>query len=123
MTFKNRLLLYGFGFIVGSIIVYFIWTKKDATFDYLPEARVLKNIQTKELHASIPAKISFVGFRIDSTALSTLISKGKVDFSKSETKTEPCKTYWISTHYNNQKLALIIENCDSIATIQRVIKE
>ena len=123
MKFSRRLLLYGFGFLMGIIIVFFIWNKKGASFDYMPEARVLKNIQTKKLNASIPAKLSLIGFHIDSTALSTMLKNGDIDFNKSNTKSKPCKTYWVNTYHNEQKLSLIIENCDSIATIQRIVKE
>lgn len=123
MDFKKRLIYYGFGFIAGAIIVFFIWSKKDASFDYLPQARVLKDIKTKKLEVSATANLNLIEYKIDSIALIKIFDKADIDFSKSDTKTAPCKTYWVNTFSNGQKLSLIIENCDSIATIQRVVKE
>jgi hypothetical protein len=123
MQFKNRLLLYGFGFILGSIVVVFIWNKKDASFDYMPEARVLKNIHSKKLITSNSVKLILTEYQIDSLSLTNLLNNSEIDFNKSNTKSIPCKTYWVNTIYNTQKLSLIIENCDSIATIQQIIKE
>ena len=123
MQFKNRLLLYGFGFILGSIVVFFIWNKKDASFDYMPEARVLKNIHSKKLITSNAVKLILTKYQIDSLSLTNLLNNSEIDFNKSNTKSIPCKTYWVNTIYNTQKLSLIIENCDSIATIQQIIKE
>lgn len=122
MDLKKRFFLYGFGFAIGAIVVFFIWIKKDASFDYMPDARVLKNIQSKTLNTSIPVKLFLIGHQIDELTLSNMIKNGNVDFDKSNTNTEPCKTYWIDTSFKDIKLSLIIENCDSIATIQKINK-
>lgn len=123
MNLKKRFFLYGFGFAIGALVVLFIWNKKDTTFDYMPEARVLKNIQSKKIKTSIPTKLFLIEYQIDDLTLINLIKNGNVDFEKSNTNTEPCKTYWIYTSFKEEKLSLIIENCDSIATIKKIIKE
>lgn len=122
MDLKKRFFLYGFGFAVGTMVVFFIWMKKDATFDYLPNARVIKNIQSKTIAKSIPAKMFLIGHQIDDLTLTNMIKNGNVDFEKSNINTDPCKTYWIYTSFNEKQLSLIIENCDSIATIKKIIK-
>lgn len=122
MDLKKRFFLYGFGFAVGAMVVFFIWMKKDATFDYLPNARVIKNIQSKTIAKSIPAKMFLIGHQIDDLTLTNMIKNGNVDFEKSNINTDPCKTYWIYTSFNEKQLSLIIENCDSIATIKKIIK-
>ncbi len=123
MEFKKRLLLYGFGFILGSIVVFFVWNKKGTTIDWGMDARVLKNIRSKTLLVTPTASLVLIGNQIDSTSLSNILKKADINFSKSNTKTEPCKTYWVNTSYNGKKLSLIIQNCDSIATIERVVNE
>lgn len=123
MNLKKRFFLYGFGFAMGAVIVLFIWSKKEASFDYAPNARVIKNIQSKTLKTSYQAQENIHKFQVDSILLTNLIKNGTVDFHKSNTKIEPCKTYWINTSFKDEKLALIIENCDSIATILEIIKE
>ncbi|MDP3352860.1 MAG: hypothetical protein Q8S44_03870 [Flavobacteriaceae bacterium] len=122
MDLKKRFFLYGFGFAVGAIVVFFIWMKKDASFDYMPDARVLKNIQSKTLKKTIPSQLFLIGHQIDDLSLSNMIKNGNVDFKKSNTNTEPCKTYWVNTSFKDFKLSLIIENCDSIATLKKIIK-
>jgi len=123
MDLKKRFFLYGFGFAVGAMVVFFIWMKKDATFDYMPNARVIKNIQSKTITKSIPTKLFLIGHQIDDLTLSNMIKNGNVDFEKSNINTNPCKTYWINTTYKEKQLSLIIENCDSIATIKKIIKD
>ncbi|MDP2088375.1 MAG: DUF4258 domain-containing protein [Flavobacteriaceae bacterium] len=123
MDLKKRFFLYGFGFAIGALVVLFIWNKKDASFDYMPDARVLKNIQSKTVKTSNSAYLILIAHQIDSLSLSNMIKNGDVDFKKSNTETKPCKTYWINTSFNEEKWSLIIQNCDSIATIQKVIKE
>lgn len=123
MNINKRFFLYGFGFAIGMLAVLFIWNKKGASFDYMPEARVLKNIQTKTIKTAIPVKLFLIGHQIDELTLTNLIKEGSVNFKKSNTNTEPCKTYYINTSFKDKKLALIIENCDSMATIKKVIRE
>ena len=48
MTFKQRLPFFLGGLTIGIIIVVFVFGKKNTTFDYGPNARVLKNIRIKE---------------------------------------------------------------------------
>ena len=123
MNLKKRFFLYGFGFAVGALVVLFIWNKKEASFDYMPDARVLKNIQSKTIKTSIPSKLFLIGYQIDDLTLVNLIKNGDIDFKKSNTNTKPCKTYWINTSFKSEKLSLLIENCDSIATIKKIIKD
>lgn len=123
MDLKKRLLYYGVGFIAGAIIVFFIWSKKEASFDYLPQARVLKDIKSKKLELSAEAKNVFSTYHIDSLTFTKLFDDAEIDFSKSDTKTKPCKIYWINTNTGKQKFSLIIQNCDSVVTIQRIVNE
>ncbi len=122
MDLRKRFFLYGFGFAMGAVVVLFIWSKKEATFDYMPDARVLKNIQSKPIKTSNQAQEIISTFQIDSLSLVEMIKTGSIDFNKSKTKKAPCKTYWINTSFKENKLSLIVENCDSIATIHEIIK-
>ena len=42
MNLFNRFIYYFIGLSLGSLIVYFIWTGKDVSFDYGMDARTLK---------------------------------------------------------------------------------
>lgn len=123
MDLKKRFFLYGFGFAMGAIIVLFIWSKKEATFDYSPNARVIKNILSKTLNNSVQSQEIIQQFQLDSVQLSDLIKNGKVNFQKSDTQKKGCKSYWILTVFKEDKMTLLIDNCDSVAIIQQIIIE
>ena len=45
------------------------------------------------------------------------ISRGKVDFSKSNTSLEDCKEYYFEDEDKTKKIWLIIKNCENTAEI------
>ena len=47
MSLYKRLLFYFFGFTIGLIFLFFFMNKKEATFNYSPNKRVLADIQKK----------------------------------------------------------------------------
>ncbi|NOY48031.1 MAG: DUF4258 domain-containing protein [Chlorobi bacterium] len=108
------------GFSIGIVILAFIWKGKKTEFNYFPDARVLKNINTKQQLFSNKVKMAITNKTIDTIAISYILKKGDVNFSKSQTKRKPCKIYVIEGDYNDKEIVLTVENCDSIATIQDV---
>lgn len=118
MKQSYRILYYLIGFLVGSGIVYYIWAAKNTTFDYGPNARVLKDLRIKKKIYTPDVLRSLAFFTLDTSAISVLFSEGNVDFSKSDTKKEPCKEYYINGEVSNRKqIAIRVKNCDSTATI------
>jgi hypothetical protein len=108
------------GFSIGIVILAFIWKGKKTEFNYFPDARVLKNIKTKQQLFSNKVKMAITNKTIDTIAISYILKEGDVNFSKSQTKRKPCKIYVIEGDYNDKEIVLTVENCDSIATIQDV---
>ncbi|TXG39761.1 hypothetical protein [Seonamhaeicola maritimus] len=113
MKFIQRLGYYLGGFSIGLIVLAFFLNGKKVSCDYGPEARVLKNINSKQLNYTS----SHIA---DSTLINHVLKFGKVNFSESNTRKEPCGTYNIEGLYNADNVILTIENCDSIATIKKV---
>jgi hypothetical protein len=60
---------------------------------------------------------------MDTLAVSNLIRFGSVDFTKSDTNAERCKTYYIDNTFKEKEFKLIVENCDSVATILSITKK
>ena len=90
MGLFKRFFYYLIGVSLGSIIVFFIWTGKDVSFDYGMDARTLKTIRTKTLVYSNNVKLLMDKSKIDSTAIEYILSSGDVDFGKSnQHKMEP----------------------------------
>ena len=120
MKFIHRLGYYLGGFSIGLIILAFFLNGKDASCDYGPNARTTKNIASKSLNFTEEVKTLLKSKNIDSTIAKQLIRYGNVDFSKSDTKSVPCKIYHIENTYKEEDMILKVENCDSIATILKI---
>ncbi|UZO79497.1 DUF4258 domain-containing protein [Aquimarina sp. ERC-38] len=123
MKQSYRILYYLIGFLVGSGIVYYIWAAKNTTFDYGPNARVLKDLRLKERIIK-PEVLSMMSTTaIDTSIITYLLKEGEVDFSKSDTRTTGCKVYYIEGTPKKDVIAIRIKNCDSTATVMDVMVE
>lgn len=120
MKFIHRVGYYLGGFSIGLIILAFFLSGKKTSCDYSPNARTIKNISSKTKHFSVEAQTAMATYRIDSTVVYDIIKYGSVDFSKSDTKSEGCKSYIINNSYKDNDYSLHIKNCDSIATIETI---
>lgn len=121
MKFIHRFAYYIIGLIVGSIFVYFIWGKKKVQFDYLPNARVLKNIRTDVRLFSNEANESMNSIGLDSIDIAFILENGDVDFKNSEPRKKPCKQYIINGNPRNLNISLTVKKCDTISTIEKII--
>jgi len=54
---------------------------------------------------------------LDTSAISYILKKGDINFSESSPRQKPCGTYSVEGDYNNGDAVLMVENCDSVATI------
>ena len=98
------------GFSLGLIILAFFLNGKKVSCDYGPDARVLKNINSKIITYNN-------SIAIDSIAIQHVLKEGDIVFSESNTRQEPCGIYVVEGDYNEKEITLTVENCDSIATI------
>ncbi|MEN8665985.1 MAG: hypothetical protein ABF304_00970 [Flavobacteriaceae bacterium] len=55
---------------------------------------------------------------LDSTQITYFFTEGDVDFSLSNTKTNPCKTYVIHGEINDKEAAIEVSNCPSKLEVQ-----
>ena len=120
MKFIHRLGYYLGGFSIGLIFLAFFLNGKRASCDYGPEARVLKNINSKPRSISEKAKESIEHIKIDSISLSNLMRTGNVNFSKSITKLDSCNIYIIEGEFNNKDIELEVKNCNTKATLNSI---
>ncbi len=120
MSLLKRLGYYLGGFSVGLVILAFILSQKNFSCSYGPNARVLKNIRLKEKVYSEEATQALKQKLIDTASIRLMLLHGDVDFSRSDTKAEPCRYYFIDGYTAERKeVTMKVENCDSIATIQQ----
>lgn len=120
MKFIYRVGYYLGGFSIGLIILAFFLQGKKTSCDYGPNARTTKNIASKAKSYSEDAQSTMNNYKMDTLTVSNLIRFGSVDFSKSDTKSENCKTYYIENSFKEKEFELTVENCDSIVNIKSI---
>lgn len=117
MKLAQRLFYYLGGFAIGLILLFFFLGGKKTSCDYSPTSRVLKNIRSKERVFSEQALATMESYKVDTADVSSLLLKGTVDFSKSNTQLDSCRTYFVEGIIKEKTVSMSIENCDSIAKI------
>ncbi len=120
MDLKRRFALYGVGFAAGIVIVLFILNGKNASCNYLPNARMLEILRNKHRAYTDEVQHLMTSNNIDSTSIAKLLLKGDIDFSKSKVRQEPCRYYWIDGYLQQKEASIYVENCDTIVTIQKI---
>ena len=95
MRFRFRFLYYMCGFAIGLVFVFFILNGKDATCSYFPNARVLKHLRSKPFVYSETASQKMSESWIDTVDIKNILTKGDVDFDKSNVRHNNGKLYVI----------------------------
>ncbi|SHJ12440.1 DUF4258 domain-containing protein [Algibacter luteus] len=117
MKLIQRIGYYLGGFSLGLIILAFFLNGKKTSCSYGPDARVLKNINSKKIKYSETLSSLLINKTIDSTGINFVLKKGDINFSESNPRQEPCGIYVVEGTYNDNDVLLTVENCDSIATV------
>jgi len=123
MEMKRRFALYGFGFAIGLVLVFFFLGGKRASCNWLPNDRILNIIGQKQVSYSREVWSGLPEIGADSTDIASILRTGDVDFSKSQVKNEPCRSYWIEGTEKQNNLYITVEVCDSIALVKTVSRK
>ena len=121
MHIAKRFGFYGFGFVIGLLLLFFFLNGKKAGCDYGPDARTLKNIKIKQRVFSTQSLQDLKQNNLDTSAVSSLLRFGDVNFGESNTKLDSCKVYVIEGFVKNTSLKMKVQNCDKTATITSII--
>ncbi len=103
MTWKKRLVYFGFGLVLGIIALNFIWDKKGTTFEYMPNARTLKVLREKPRFYSSSAVEQIKALSNDDV-LEFLLKEGKVDFNSKQNTKEVYTSIPLTTFNNKPKI-------------------
>ena len=120
MKLLKRIGFYLIGVSLGSIVVLFIWKGKDVSFPYGPDPRTLSSIRKKQLIYSEIAQESMYKLQIDTTSIKAILLNGDVDFGKSKARQKPCAEYYITGTDSLKNIHILVNRCDSIATVNKV---
>ncbi len=121
MKLIQRIGYYLGGFSIGLVILAFFLNGKKTSCSYGPDSRVLKNINTKRIVFGKDLNTHIINGIIDSANVYDIIKKGDINFSKSIPRKKPCAVYVIEGEAKEQDVALIVKNCDSVATILNIL--
>ena len=117
---RRRFTLFGFGFIIGIMLLLFFLNGKNASCDFFPNERMLKILRNKHRTYSEDVLQLMMVNKIDSTAIDNLLYSGDIDFSKSKVRQKPCRYYWIDGFIQEKETSIYVQNCDTIVTIQQL---
>ncbi len=122
MTFGRRLRYYLLGFFAGSIMVFMIFGRrsscKNYVRDYLPNGRVLQEVQHKPIQYSEGVEKFISENNIDSAFLNrTIMTEGEINFEDSEPRKKPCGYYKMTY---KDSLLIEFEKCKDFSTIEKI---
>lgn len=122
--FLKRLGYFLVGLSIGLIFLSIFLKKKSeetgVSFCYLPNCRTLKDIRSKPLSYSEEIKQLIANKELDTTSINSILLDGDVDFGKSDTKSVPCKTYFIEGTFKEKEAVLTVKNCESKAVVEKI---
>lgn len=116
---KKRFALYGFGFAIGIILVFFFLGGKKASCNWMPNDRMLQIIRSKQIEYSDNLQEQIKAEVLDSSAINDILISGDIDFSKSQVKNNPCRIYLINGSKQQENITITVKVCDSVATIEK----
>lgn len=122
--FIKRLGYFMVGLSIGIVfLAFFLKKKSDQTgvyFCYLPNCRVLKDLRSKPIYYSDRISEMLQNKELDTLTINHFFKEGEVNFSESDTKSKPCKTYMIEDETASKMTTLKVKNCPERITILEV---
>ena len=113
MRMIDRFGYYLGGFSVGLIFLGFVFSAKKTSCNYSPSARVKNNLLQKKI-VYLPNYNNKIF--INDSIVRSLINVGEINFSKSNTKKDSCRVYFIDLDLKNN-FYLEIANCSETIKI------
>lgn len=129
MQVIQRVGYYMGGFAVGLILLAFFLKGSGTEIpscDYMPNARVLKTIRNRGYETDERFQKLLAEKGVDTVQLNQLFKEGDVDFDKSDTNTEPCGLYYISSPASNKtSLHVEVSICrdEDFVTVNNITKD
>ena len=115
MKLLYRLGFYLLGFSIGLIFLTVILKGKKTSCNYGPNDRVVTNLSKKVWKPQNKVTTAF-----DSLAFRDFLNKASIDFRKSNTQKDSCKTYFISGYWNSKPISIEVENCEKTVEVIRL---
>ncbi|TMM57446.1 DUF4258 domain-containing protein [Maribacter algarum] len=119
--FIKRLGYFMVGLSIGIVfLTFFLKKKSDETgvsFCYFPNCRVLKDLRSKPIAYSDRISEMLKNQELDTLVINTFFTEGEINFSSSDTKSKPCKTYLIEGEIDLELVTMEVKNCPNKVTV------
>ncbi len=118
MRFSKRLGFYTLGLSLGCVLVFLFFGDRPMRCAYFPNARVLQHLSERKIRYSREAELQMRALGLDRVRVQQILHRGRVDFSQSEPRKAPCKTYRIA----QDSLYVMVQMCErsAVATVYKV---
>ncbi|MBL7891139.1 MAG: DUF4258 domain-containing protein [Bacteroidia bacterium] len=117
----RRFRLYGFGLLLGCLLVSII-TKGKAC--QMPGTLKMEELNSQKLEFTPHAGCKLMCLGISEDDIKEMMKKGDVNYGKSEVHAKPCPKYAIEGYtHDGHSILIIVGDCDSISTIIEVTGE
>lgn len=118
MKLLHRLGYYLFGLSLGLVFLAVVFKGKKTSCNYGPNDRVIHNISNKAWENTLKNNSAF-----DSISFIHFLKKAQVDFNKSNTQKDSCKTYFINGYWKEKPVTIEIENCKKTARLLQIVDQ
>ena len=103
MKFHQRFAYFSVGLTLGLIFVFFVWSGKGVSCNYFPNARVLNALRNQPFYYSPAADSTLAQGWINKDDIKRILTKGDVDFDRSQTDMDKQRFYIIEGETQTQK--------------------
>ena len=127
MAFIKRLGFFLVGLSIGIVfLTLFLKKKSEETgteFCYFPNCRTLKDLRSKPMYYSDDINRLLKEKELDTLDIANILREGEVDFGASDTKSKPCKTYFVEGLLKEDEVILKIKSCTNKVRLEEVISK
>lgn len=115
----RRFKLYGFGILLGILVVNFVYKGKGCQ---MPGSAKLEELSYQKLEFTKHGACRMECRHITEAEIKDLLKTGKINYSKSEVHDKPCGTYAVEGKTKDgQDVRIVIADCDSISRVVTAI--
>lgn len=121
MDFLRRLKFYGFGFVLGLMIVYAMFGTRSCT---TANEMKIQELTYQHFQLSDLALCKLKALKKNTPLLKLELKQFMVDYDKSEVHQDPCGMYYLvpqEAHAAKYNYRLVIYDCDTISRIDDIV--
>jgi hypothetical protein len=115
----RRLRFYGFGFLLGCLLVSILFKGRSCQ---MPGSAKLEELSYQKLELTQHGECRMKCRNISEAEIKTLLKSGKINYDKSEVHDKPCGTYAVEGKTTDgQEVRVVIADCDTISRVVTAI--